>query len=801
MLIAPKTLLRWFTVFATALILIGCGGAQSRYASHMKRAQEYYSEDNFVKASVEYRNAMRISPKDPTAIVMAAKCAEKLGRIREAGSLYQGVVDSNPTNLSARAGLARLMLLGGVLEQAQKLIEIGLNQAPDNVELLTLRAATRNQLKDVAGATSDVDHALKLAPHDEDAVAVRTGLYKQAGDLQKAIELVSAAVSANPKSSNLRMILTDLLIAAGEPDKAEKEARALVQLKPQELSRRTQLARLLVLDKKPDEAQRVLEEAVKTFPDQDDAKLVLVDFVSNRRSPAEGEKILRGFIARDPKDDDLRLRLAAMLQRSGAQAEAKTVYNDIIKRNDLEPKGLEARDRLAALAMQNHQYDDAGKLVQEVLNKNPQDNDALMLRASLSMDKADAVTAIGALRGVLRDQPGNLVARRTLARAYTANGEPALAEETLRAAVQMAPTDTSIRLELAQLLTNTKRADGAVAILEPAVRDAPTDPTLRAGLIQAYLAKKDFAAARGAAEDLKVLQPKSAVGYYYAGLAAEADNRPQDDEKELEQALQLQPDAFDVLSELAKLRMSRGRIDQAIALVKSAAERQAANAELQNLLGQIYLAQKNLPLAEQTLKHASELSPKWWVPYRNLALVRLAAKDTDGAISAYKASIQANPNQVQSVTELAQLYEAQNQIDEAIAVYESHQTRDAHASQVANNLAMLLVTYKQDHPSLDRARDLTAAFASASDANLLDTYGWVRFKRAEYAVAVPALERAVQRAPDSRQIRYHLGMAELRSGQSGRARTDLEAALAGGAKFPGAADAKMTLASLGGQSG
>jgi Flp pilus assembly protein TadD len=767
----------------------------------MNRAQQYYSEENFVKASVEYRNAMRISPKDPAAIVMAARCAEKLDRIREAGALYQGVVDANPTNLEARAGLARLMLLGGVPEAAQKVIGIGLNQNPNSVELLTLRGAARNQLKDVPGATSDIDHALQLAPHDEDAVAVRAGLYKQAGDLQKAIELVSAGVSGNPKSSNLRMILTELLLAAGEPDKAEQEARSLVQLKPQELSLRTKLAVLLVRDKKPDEAQRVLEEAVKAFPDTDDAKLVLVDFVSNQRSPAEGEKILRGYIARDPKDDNLRLSLAAMLQRTGAQAEAKSVYNEIIERNGLEPKGLEARNRLAALAVLNHRPDAAARLVQEVLNKNPQDNDALMMRASLSMDKGDAVTAIGALRGVLRDQPGNLVARRTLARAYTANGEPALAEETLRVALQAAPTNPTVRLELAQLLTNTRRADAAVAILEPAVRDAPTDPTLRAGLIQAYLAKKDFAAARTAAADLKVLEPKSAVGYYYAGLAAEADNRRDEDEKELEQALQLQPNAFDVLSELAKLKMSRGRSDQAVALVKDAGDHQPTNAELQNLLGQIYLAQKNLPLAEQTLKHAAELAPKWWVPYRNLALVRLAAKDNDGAISAYKSSIEANPIQVQSVTELAQLYEAQNRVDEAIAVYESHHARDARASQIANNLAMLLVTYKQDHTSLDRARDLTASFASANDPNLLDTYGWVRFKRAEYAVAVPALERAVQRAPDSRQIRYHLGMAELRSGQSTRARTDLEAALAGGAKFPGAAEAKMTLASLGGQSG
>jgi Flp pilus assembly protein TadD len=121
---------------------------------------------------------------------------------------------------------------------------------------------------------------------------------------------------------------------------------------------------------------------------------------------------------------------------------------------------------------------------------------------------------------------------------------------------------------------------------------------------------------------------------------------------------------------------------------------------------------------------------------------------------------------------------------------------------VANNLAMLLVTYRKDRPSLDRARDLTADFVSSADGKLLDTNGWVRVKRGEFADALPVLGRAVERAPNSREIRYHLAMAELYLGQTDRARADLETALAGSVKFYGSDDARITLASLkGGKSG
>jgi tetratricopeptide (TPR) repeat protein len=109
---------------------------------------------------------------------------------------------------------------------------------------------------------------------------------------------------------------------------------------------------------------------------------------------------------------------------------------------------------------------------------------------------------------------------------------------------------------------------------------------------------------------------------------------------------------------------------------------------------------------------------------------------------------------------------------------------------------MLLATYQRDKASLDRARDLTAPFASSDDGALLDTNGWVHFKRGEIQDAIPLLERALTRAPDSKIIHYHLGMAELQTGQRASARTNLEAALSGAANFDGADEARSVLTDL-----
>jgi len=790
------------TAFLVALVLTACGGAQSRFATHMKRGQDYLTAGEFSKANVEFRNAMQIQPKDASARLMAGTAAERLGRPREAVGLYQAVVDSEPDNADARAHLARVLIYSGAAELADKTIQPVLAKHPEDPVLLTLRGAARAQLENEAGAVADVDHALKIAPNNQEAIQVRAGLYKHAGDILEATKLVSDAVQRTPTSRSLREVLVDLYTLANDPPHLEEQLRALIGLAPKETRYRYQLAIFYSRTRRPDEAQRMLEDTVKAFPSDDQAKLVLVDFVSTQRTRAAGEKVLRAFITKEPGNYGLRLGLGALLQRAGADKAAAEAYQEIVERDGTGAQGLIARDRLASMAWSQGRYDDAHKLVAEVLQKNPHDNEALTLNGEMALARSDPTTAIGDLRAVLRDQPQAIGIHRLLARAYLENGQPGLAEETLRAAIETAPADTSLRIELAQVLKQTQRVDQAISLLEDAVHNAPADAAVRETLVRTYLVKRDFAKARTGAEDLKILRPDSPAGFYLAGLAAEGLNQPAEAQKEYTQGLAARPGTFDLLSALARIELRQGQGDQAIALVKDAAERDPPNAApVLNLLGELYLTRNNGALAEDALTRATQIAPRWWPPYRNLALAKLAKNDSAGAIAIYQSGIKVAPSEPKLVVEVSLLLEKQGRVEDAIKLYESWYRQNPRAQLVANNLAMLLVTYRNDRASLDRARDLTAPFASSTDGNFLDTNGWVHFKRAEYTEALPVLEKAAARVPDSRQIRYHLGMAELRVGQTDRARSELEAAVAGEARFVGSDEARATLAALKSRSG
>jgi predicted Zn-dependent protease len=778
------------------LLLVACDGAQSRRATHIGRGQAYFAAGNFAKASVEFRSAIQIAPNDPQALVLAGRAAERLGQITEAAGLYQAAMNAAPDYAPAQANLGRMYVFGGLPDRALEILESALAKHPNDADLLAARSGARFELNNLAEARADAERAVQLAPTNENALSLLAGLYQRAGEYPRAVALIEGALRQSPASTELRQVLVGLYLAGNEPDKAEEELRKLIELKPREFPYRFQLALFYERQHKLDDAQRVLEAAVKALPANSDVKLALVDFMTTQRTFAQAEKTLQDFIARDPNNYQLRLGLGMLYQRNGAIKQSLDIYNEVIRHDGTGPDGLIARDRVAEIEIFQGRIAEAQQHLAEVLQTNPRDNQAMLLRGNIALQHNNPMAAIADLRGVLRDQPESVGAQLSLARAFLANSEPELAEGALRAALASAPTDASVRIELAQFLAQTNRAGAAVALLEETVRGDPTNASAREALTRAYIAKRDFVAARTAAEDLKTLRPRAAAGPYLAAIIARAENRLGDSQKELEHALQLQPNAVDVLAALSRLQLEQGQGASAVARVEAAVQAEPKNALVRNLLGELLIATKAYPEAIAQLTQAAQIAPGWWQPYRNLVAARIATGDTAGAIASCEAGVKAIPFQPELVADLAALYERRGHFEEAIALYDGLYTHNPHLQIAANNLAMLLVTYRTDQPSLERAHNLTATFAGSDNGAFLDTYGWVRLKNDDPREALASLERAASRSPESKLIRFHLAMAQLKVGQRDKARTNLEAALSGTATFAGSNEARAILASL-----
>ena len=793
----------WVAVaYASLAVLSGCGGAASRFNSHMSRGQQYYATGDYTHAGIEFRNAMQIDPKNVVALKMTAHNAEKLGRLREAAGLYQAAIDIAPDDADARADLGRLFVFGLAPDRALATVDPALIKHPDHSGLLTARAAAYLQQGRVDDARKDADAALRAKPDDESAISLRAAVYQSQGDLAGAAKIVTAGLEKLPNSAELREILVNLSFAAGDAAKGETQLKELVAMKPADMRLRKQLALYYAGARRLDDAQHVLEDAVKVSGG-DDAKSALAEFVASERDVQKGKQIMRGYVSAAPDNLHLRILLAELLERHGAAKDARDVYVDIIKVDEKAPEALVARDRIALAAFADGKEDEARRLIAQVLEKSPRDNDALLLRARIALAHDDPGAAIVDLRSVLKDQPTFAPALQLLAESHLANAQPELAEQALRSFLEVEPKNASARNDLARVLVSLQKSDQAIQLLESAVRADPQNPDTRVYLIRTLLASKEFARARKAAADLQTLAPKAPIGFYLAAMAEEGAQQPQAAMSQLEQARALEPGAIQVLTEIVRLQLSAKKGEAAVQVVQNAldhdidAKDTTAVAAAENLQGEVYLAMRQPAKAIAAFEKAAQHAPGWVPPKRNLAAAKLGSGDVIGATDAYQAAVAAAPTDPGLVTEYAVLLERQGRVDEAIKQYDTVLARKPRQSSIANNLAMLLVTYKHDQGSLDRARDLTAALTNSQDGTYLDTAGWVYFKRGDYSQALPVLERAVQHAPTSKEVRYHLAMAEMQAGLNARARSNLEAALAAGSEaYPWANEARTALASL-----
>ena len=95
-----------------------------------------------------------------------------------------------------------------------------------------------------------------------------------------------------------------------------------------------------------------------------------------------------------------------------------------------------------------------------------------------------------------------------------------------------------------------------------------------------------------------------------------------------------------------------------------------------------------------------------------------------------------------------------------------------------NNLVSLLLDYRSDKASLDRAFSLADALKNSNVPQFQDTLGWAQYRQGDFKDAISTLEAAAAKLPNLAAIHYHLGMSYAAAGQPEKAAEQFKTALA-----------------------
>src|SRR5262249_23413367 len=168
---SPVTL-RQVLLLLACLLVASCASPENRAQSYYERGMKFLSQQNYVKAGIEFKNALQLK-KDLVGPWRGLLEVETHNRNFEAQvAILRTVVELDPKEIDEKVKLARFTLVGNALDQALDLANAAIELDNRHPNALALKAAVLLKLNDVMGARREAHAALEIDPANAEALIV-----------------------------------------------------------------------------------------------------------------------------------------------------------------------------------------------------------------------------------------------------------------------------------------------------------------------------------------------------------------------------------------------------------------------------------------------------------------------------------------------------------------------------------------------------------------------------------------------------------------------------------------------------
>lgn len=165
---------------------------------------------------------------------------------------------------------------------------------------------------------------------------------------------------------------------------------------------------------------------------------------------------------------------------------------------------------------------------------------------------------------------------------------------------------------------------------------------------------------------------KSALLYYYKGIAFDKINEEKTAVIALREAIELQPDLEDAIMMLGYiLQRNHSGLSEALNCFKKVTEINPHSAHGFNNLGSVYKGLHLLDGAQKCFEKAIELNPNYDQAHSNLGNIKKELGDSQAALDLYERALQINPNFAEASNNMGVVLQEIGDFDRAIEYYES----------------------------------------------------------------------------------------------------------------------------------
>jgi len=581
-------------------------------------------------------------------------------------------------------------------------------------------------------------------------------------------------------------------------ERAVAEYKAAIAADPDSLFLRTQLAELYYRVSRVGDAIHEAEAVLQANPDQVDAhrlraSIYLHSLGENGASSSEAtlHKAIEQFEAvtrLDPKDVDSFIALGRLYRLTNQNAKAEETFKKAL---GADPGSKASLSYLAQLYLDQGQYSDAIDTLEKI-PASDRDPATLVMLGQAYMDSRDYGQAVAAYQQALAQDPDNQELERYYAEALMASGKTQDARAQLQKILKADPNDGATLLRLGHLdriegqfdqarqelekartiLRDNPEAIYELVLLEEAVGNDDKAISLIQGLLKQtekaggqytvneasnraaflerlgsiYRAQEKYDQALGVFRQIVALgPPQVAHGEALVIETLRLEHQPDQAMKEAEAAVAQYPKDRQLLMLRATLLGDRGRVDEALAILKGLLTGGPSDFEVLLATAELNSQAKRFPEAQAAVEKALSLSTK--------------VEDQENARFL-----------------LGSIYERQKRYDLAEAEFKKVLATDPLNGQASNYLGYMLA---------DRGVRLEESVqyiqqALKTDPNngaYLDSLGWAYLKMHRPDLAEAPLEKAGRLISDDPTVLEHLGNLHLELGKVHLAEQEWERAL------------------------
>jgi tetratricopeptide (TPR) repeat protein len=811
---------------ATAFLAKAAELAPKNDQNRLRLARCYLAIGRFGDASKEAFKLLKETPDNGDAIIALSEAARNKEAIQAAWEQLERYPQKD--NVSFHLASANLLLNSGDLAGAEKALRQALTANPNSSAAHMAMGDLYLLKKDQKQAGEEFKKAAELAPirsterlkyaafmsalgDTGETRRISTEMTRQAPDYlpgwtllaelafkdtkyDEALSLLENVFSRDPEYDDGHRLESQVLLAKGDTKKAIQVLERLDQTYPDTPLIKYELARAYVKNNNMNQAKVVLDQAIAISPNYADAILLLADI--NLRS-GHGEAVIEPMtrlLKRNPELRPAALLLAAAYGSLDRFDDAAVITGEQAR---LAPRDPQAQMAFGLTLRQAKRNDEARQAFEKAAELAPDSLWPVDQLVELDLREKHFDAARQTIQRQFQKTPDAPAAHFFQGKILAAEEKWDLAEVELQKTLQLDPNFAGAYDLLVQTYLATNKLPQALSQLQTQLAKNPNDASALMTLALLYERTSDFARARDAYERLLTVNPNlvSALN----NLACLYADRLSDLDKAYDlarKARELQGTDPAIGDTFGWVLSKRGDYQQALPILQESAGKLPDSPEVQFHLGMTAYMMGQTDLARVALQKAANAAkdfPGKEESRRHLALLKSGAgASSELSLTQLEAMAKEQPSDVIAQMRLGEAYEKQGTSVKAAAAFEQALKLNPKLLSATTKLAQLYAGPLQNKEKAlsyaKKARELTP-----NDPQVTGVLGKVAYQTGNFTWSYSLLQEAARQRESDPAILHDLAWAAYTLGKMNEARETMQKALATGADFPEAADARRFL--------